>query len=106
MPYAPVDQTSTTNAEVFKNCSNSGDIVCEGKYRRPYIGGLFGYLEYVAKKQGSQCPRLILENCSNSGNITVSTIGAGLSIIRVTSNTMVRFIMVIRMFIWVVLLVV
>ena len=73
MPYAPVDQTDATKAEVFKNCSNSGDIVCEGKYRRPYIGGLFGFLEYTTS--GSKCPRLILENCSNSGNITVSTIG-------------------------------
>jgi hypothetical protein len=73
MPYAPVDQTNPTNAEVFKNCSNSGDIVCEGKYRRPYIGGLFGFMEYTTS--GSKCPRLILENCSNSGNITVSTIG-------------------------------
>ncbi|MBO7220086.1 MAG: hypothetical protein J6V21_02720 [Alistipes sp.] len=71
--------TSSTNdnnvakAEIFSNCSNSGDINAAGNVRRPYIGGLFGYFEYGTSN--TKCPRVILQDCTNSGDINCSTVG-------------------------------
>ncbi|MBO7220860.1 MAG: hypothetical protein J6V21_06725, partial [Alistipes sp.] len=65
--------TSSTSARLFINCSNSGDITVLGSTKRPYLGGLFGYIEYASKN--ASCPKLILQNCNNSGDVTCSTVG-------------------------------